>query len=60
MRDENYKVEAIPSEDKNLIREMIALPVESKILARGIILGLGLAERVGAIGSQPTTIRPEV
>ena len=33
----------ISAEDKDLIRAMVALPLENKFLARGIILGLGLA-----------------
>lgn len=37
--------EVIPTEDVALIRAMVALPKESKILARGIILGLDIADR---------------
>lgn len=37
--------EIIPTEDVALIRAMVALPKESKILARGIILGLDIADR---------------
>ena len=35
----------IPKEDVALIRSLVGLPKESKILARGIILGLDIADR---------------
>lgn len=46
IRSESRSVDIIPPEDVDFIRAMVALPKESKILARGIILGLGLMEQV--------------
>lgn len=45
----NSPVDTISTEDVDFIRTMVALPKENKILARGIILGLGLAGQVGSV-----------
>lgn len=45
LHDKSKSEEAIPTEDMALIRAMVTLPKESKILARGIILGLDIADR---------------
>lgn len=44
MNDKSKTPEILASEDKDLIRTMLALPTEYKILARGIILGLSISE----------------
>ena len=39
------QTDVISAEDKDLIRAMVALSPENKFLAKGVILGLGLANR---------------
>lgn len=57
----NKNSAVIPPEDVDFIREMVSLPKERKILARGIILGLGLVKQVAPVGdlfidtNQPST-----
>ena len=51
LRSKNSPIEAIPATDLDFIREMVALPKESKLLARGIILGLGLTGQVSPTDS---------
>lgn len=46
------QLDVISAEDKALIRTMVALPLENKFLAKGIILGLSLAHCNGAITAQ--------
>lgn len=38
--------ETVSKEDMDFIRLMAAMPTEAKILARGVILGLGLSEKI--------------
>lgn len=38
--------EAVSKEDVEFIRLMAAMPTEAKILARGVILGFGLSEKI--------------
>lgn len=49
--------EAITSEDRDFIRLLAAMPTEAKILARGVILGLGLSEKIQK-SADSATIRP--
>lgn len=38
--------EAVSKADMDFIRLMAAMPTEAKILTRGLILGLGLSEKI--------------
>ena len=49
--------EAVSKEDMDFIRLMAAMPTEAKILTRGLILGLGVSEKIQK-GGNPETARP--
>ena len=53
--------EIISAEDKDLIRAMVGLPMERKILAKGVILGLSLTDRIRTVQLQnvPSTSPPQ-
>lgn len=48
-RSENRPISVISTEDVDFIRAMMMLPKESKILVRGIILGLRLTGQVSSV-----------
>lgn len=46
--------ETVSKEDMDFIRLMAAMPTEAKILTRGLILGLGLSEKIQKGGNLET------
>ncbi|MCI9444308.1 MAG: hypothetical protein HFF69_06235 [Oscillospiraceae bacterium] len=48
-KSKNEFVDVVTTEDMDFLRELMGLPEERKVLARGIILGLSLAAQVSSV-----------